>query len=116
MGKVKNNEGNVKKKIQQIKYKKQNFVLIIISIIVAILFFVICFVVSESSVDDTCKIAKKLYDELDSDYDNITLVEKDKDKDFKYSYIYSTLIYVLYHTCLFRLFYILAFLLFFLFL
>lgn len=94
MGKVKNNEGNVKKKIQQIKYKKQNFVLIIISIIVAILFFVICFVVSESSVDDTCKIAKKLYDELDSDYDNITLVEKDKDKDFKYSYIYSTLIYV----------------------
>lgn len=100
MGRIKNNERKVGKKwklekrYNKLNTKNKNFVLNIISIIGAISFFVICFVISESSIDDTCKIAKKLYDELDSDYNNITLVEKDKDKDFKYSYIYSTLIYV----------------------
>ena len=103
MGKVKNNEVNNEKKREEKKEqnkvgkfgeKTKKMILIVVSIIAVILLLTICFFISESSVDSTYKIAGKIFDKLESDYDNITLVEEGKDKDFKYSYNHSTLIYI----------------------
>lgn len=74
--------------------KTKRKILVVIFSIVVILFLIICFAISESSVDSTYKIARKILDKLESDYDNITLVEEENDKEFKYSYNHSTLIYI----------------------
>lgn len=100
MGKFKKvdiKEENQKKRqkiLKKIEEKiKKNF-WIIVSTIAVVLLSIICFVISENSIDSTYKIARNIVGKLESNYENITLVEEEKDKEFKYSYSYSTLIYI----------------------
>lgn len=70
-------------------------IIIFVSIVVAIaIVAVVSIIIINSIIDDTYKIAKKISNELRSDYDNITFVEEKGDTSDKYSYISSTLIYI----------------------
>lgn len=88
------NQKKRQKTLKKIEEKiKKNF-WIIVSTIAVVLLSIICFVISENSIDSTYKIARNIVGKLESNYENITLVEEEKDKEFKYSYSYSTLIYI----------------------
>ena len=88
------NQKKRQKTLKKIEEKiKKNF-WVIVSTIAVVLLSIICFVISENSIDSTYKIARNIVGKLESNYENITLVEEEKDKEFKYSYSYSTLIYI----------------------
>ena len=74
--------------------KKKNLIFAICAVVAIVVLAVVSIIITNSNIDDTYKIAKKISDELKSDYDNITFVEEKEDTKDEYSYVSSTLIYI----------------------
>lgn len=93
-GKEEKNKKELKKRKENKNLKKKIIIILICSIVAIISVVVTSIIVSNSNIDDTYKIAKKISNELKSDYDNITFVEEKKDTKDKYSFASATLIYI----------------------
>lgn len=94
---MKKKEKEEKKKVEKDKGKVKIFnthIKMLILGIFSIITIIIVLIISNNSINDTFKIAKKISNKLKVEYDNITLVEEGKNTKDKYSYTDSTLIYI----------------------
>lgn len=94
----KKEKGVKKEKVQEHKKikssKKENLIFTICVVVAIVVLATVSAIIINNKIDDTYKIAKKIANELKSDYDNITFVEEKKDTKYEYSYTSSTLIYI----------------------
>ena len=82
-----------KEKVERKSSKKENLIFVSCSIGIIAVLLLVSTIITNSRIDDTYKMAEKIYNNLKKDYSNITLIEEEKKED-KYSYVSSTLIYI----------------------